>query len=384
MKNCFLNQRFVKSFEIRYFLLVFLFLFASFSFAQGSTAASPSSDRQFVIVLDAGHGGHDPGNSGNGYIEKDIALNVVMKVGKILEKKSNIKVLYTRKTDVFITLKGRAEKANKNKADLFVSVHCNSFGKSAKPHGTETYVFGIRRNADNFEVAKKENSVIYLEDDYKATYKGFDPEDPGSFIGLSLMQEAYLDQSILLADYIQKRYTNSLKRFDRGVKRDVFLVLRETYMPSVLTEIGFLTNRAEGKYLNTKHGQSEIASALADGILKYINTLNLDAIDVVNVDLQDLVDKKEKEESDIVFRVQIAAGSKPLQTEPYNFNGLKHIQRKKEDDMYKYYYGKTSDYLKIQDMQRHAQDKGFAASYIVAFKKGKKITVQEALKNRAE
>src|SRR5699024_6479201 len=182
------------------------------------------------------------------------------------------------------TLKGRAEKANKNKADLFVSVHCNSLGKSSQPHGTETYAFGIRRNADNFEVAKKENSVIYLEDDYKATYNGFDPENPASFIGLSLMQEAYLDQSILLADFIQKRYTNSLKRFDRGVKKDVFLVLRETYIPSVLTEIGFLTNKAEGKYLNTKHGQKEIDTALADGIIKYINTLNLNAISVVHVD----------------------------------------------------------------------------------------------------
>lgn len=381
MTNCFSKMHFI----LKYFLLSFIFLSSCLTFGSinidTTTQQKTNFTNQYVVVIDAGHGGKDPGNEWNGFVEKNIALKVALKVGKILEKHKDIKVLYTRKTDVFITLMERAEKANKAKADLFVSVHCNSF-KHSGPHGTETYVLGAYRNKDNLDIAMKENSVIYLEKDYKATYDGFDPEDPTSYIGMTLMQEEYQNQSILLADDIQKEYTNSLHRFDRGVKKAGFLVIRETYMPSVLTEIGFLSNKAEGRYLNSKNGQQDIASAIANGIIKYKNTLNLDAAQVDNEIEKSL--QKTNLDKEISFRVQIAAGSKPLETQPFNFNGLEGIERKKEDDLYKYYYGDTPDYVKIQELQQKAIKKGYLKAYIVAFKKGNKVSVGEALKNKAE
>ena len=169
-----------------------------------------NKSEKFVVVLDAGHGGKDPGNLGNGYKEKDIALNVVLKIGEALEKNPKIKVVYTRKTDVFVDLFDRGKIANKANADLFVSVHCNAHKSQA--HGTETFVLGIHRNQTNFEVAKKENAVIFMESDHENKYAGFDPNSPESAISIILGQEEYLDQSILLASLIQDNFTNKLKR----------------------------------------------------------------------------------------------------------------------------------------------------------------------------
>ena len=172
--------------------------------------------------------------------EKDIVLDIVLKVGKNLENVNGIKVIYTRKTDIFLELNQRAAIANKNDADLFVSVHCNAHDSQA--HGTETYVLGLHRNDSNFRVAQQENEVIFLEEDYEKNYEGFDPSSPESFIGLTLLQEDYLDQSILLATTIQTNFTEKLKRKNRGVKQAGFWVLHNTYMPSVLVETGFITN----------------------------------------------------------------------------------------------------------------------------------------------
>lgn len=368
----------MKTFNCISFVFILTFLFSTCLFAHPQT---DSIQRKFVVVLDAGHGGHDPGNVNNGFREKNIALKVVLATGKALERYNNIKVIYTRKTDVFVTLKGRAEKANHAKADVFVSVHCNSFKRNGA-HGPETFVLGLWDNKRNLAIAKKENSVITLEKNYKVTYNGFDPNSDASYIGLQLMQEEALGQSILLADLVQKQFTNSLHRYDRGVKQAGFLVLRETVMPSVLVETGFLTNINEGRYLNSKHGQNEMGAAIAKGIVGYKNNLNLDASRVKR-NGKDIKNKKELYKN-IVFRVQLAAGSTPLETAPYNFNGLKGIERKKEGELYKYYYGKTSDYLEIQNMQRDAQEKGYTSSYIVAFENDKKITVDEALKSKAK
>lgn len=358
-------------------LLCVLMMLGSFTVSNAQDH-STSYDHQFVVVIDAGHGGKDPGNLGNSYVEKTIALEVALETGKVLEKRNDMKILYTRKTDEFIPLMGRADVANKADADLFVSIHCNSFREEG-PHGTETYVLGLGRNKDNLEIAMKENSVIYYENNYKVTYDGFDPQSPASYIGMSLMQAEYLDQSILLADYIQKEFTNSLHRYDRGVKKAHFLVLRETYMPSVLVEIGFLTNDAEGKYLSTNHGQEEIASAIAAGVVRYKSALNLNDYEIKNKKLK----KNKNASAAITFRVQIAAGSKPLETASYNFNGLQGVTRKKEGKLYKYYLGETSDYLEIQEVERLAQEKGYLSAYIVAFKDGQKMSVSEALKTMA-
>lgn len=335
-----------------------------------------SYNSQFVVVIDPGHGGKDPGNMGNGFKEKDIALKVGLKVGEILKNNKDVKVIYTRSSDVFVSLAGRAKKANDAKADLFISIHLNSF-RTATPHGTETFVLGTHRNKDNLDIAIKENSVIYLEEDHEETYNGFDPTDPASYIGMTLMQEEYLDQSIVLADYIQKKYTKKLNRTDRGVKKAGFLVLRETYMPSVLTELGFLTHKAEGRYLNSKKGQEDMAFSIAEGIIKYKEALNSQATESDN-SFADVVD----DANDILFRVQIGMGSTPLEPAAYNFKGLEGVERLKDGEFYKYYFGKSGDYLKIQSLNQEAKKQGFPEAFIVAFENGKKISIESALKSK--
>ena len=248
-------------------LFLLALLFTSFT----SDNMPKRNNGKFVVVLDAGHGGHDPGNLGNGYLEKNIALNIVLKVGKILETNPDIKVIYTRKDDSFVDLFVRGEIANKANADLFVSVHCDSHSSDA--NGAGTFVLGLHANKQNFEIAKKENSVIYLEDNYEDRYADYDINSPESIIGLTIMQEEFLDQSIALAKLIQDNFSGELKRNNRKVKQAGFIVLHQTFMPSVLIETGFLTNKSEGAFLNSKAGQSQMGTAIAEAILKYKNSV---------------------------------------------------------------------------------------------------------------
>lgn len=359
----------------------FLILLIPFFFLTGFSAAGVEPPREkFIVVLDAGHGGHDPGNRGNGYYEKNISLNIVLEIGSELEKLPDVKVIYTRKSDVFVTLADRAGIANDADADLFISVHSNSHSSQAS--GTETFVLGLRRNKDNMEVAKRENSVIYLEEDYKVTYNGFDPDSPESHIGLTLMQEEYLDQSILLADFIQKNFTNKLKRKNRGVKQDVFLVLRETYMPSVLVETGFLTNNYEGAYLNSKKGQADMSRAIVEAVKSYKNSINLDVFGGYDPVEQGVVSLADDIYEGITFKVQLAASKKKLELKPYNFKGLRDLSRSREDNMFKYYYGATSSYSEVKQFQETARETGYPTSFVVAFRNGEKIDVKEALKTK--
>ncbi len=357
-----------------FFVFIIMLNFSSFA------TETPPRDR-FVVVLDAGHGGKDPGNMGNGYKEKDIALSIILQIGEALEKSGNVEVIYTRKKDVFIELNERAKIANDARADLFVSVHCNSHSSQAS--GTETFVLGLHKSEENFEVAKRENSVIFLEEDYEVTYDGFDPKSPESYIGMELMQEEYLNQSILLADFVQKNFTNTLKRKNRGVKQAGFLVLKNAVMPSVLIETGFLTNNSEGAYLNSRNGQNKMSQAIVNAILKYAQSINLSNLESIGSEEDQITSIKEPDHYEGVnFKVQVAAGSKKLETQAYNFKGLEKIERRKEGKMYKYYYGNTSSYLKIQALEREAQDNGFPGSFIVAFKNGNKISVNDALKSK--
>lgn len=355
------------------FLLIIITLTVSLS-----VNAQSDSDK-FIVVLDAGHGGKDPGKpSKAGYKEKDIALKVVLAVGKELEKNKDIKVVYTRKTDVFINLFKRGEIANKANADLFVSVHCNAHTSQA--HGSETYVLGVHRNKTNFDVAKAENEVIFLEEDYEHNYNGFDPNSPESFIGLTLMQEQYLDQSIQLASLIQKNFTNNLKRKNRGVKQAGFIVLHQTVMPSVLVETGFITNTSEGRYLNSKKGQTELSSAMANAIVSYKKSVEQNFVDTEYIiEEETSIPSNQKIIPNTIFKVQIAAASKKLEPKPYNFKGLKDISRDKEGKLYKYFYGYTSDINKIQKMQKVAKQKGFTSAFIVAYRDGERISLQDAL-----
>ncbi|MBJ6368864.1 N-acetylmuramoyl-L-alanine amidase family protein [Snuella sedimenti] len=335
---------------------------------------------KFIVVLDAGHGGDDPGNLGNGFKEKDIALKIVLEVGKQLEQTPGVKVIYTRKSDVFIGLKDRGKIANKANADLFVSVHCNAHGSQA--HGTETFVLGTHRNQTNFEVAKRENSVIFLEDNYEENYGGFDPNSPESVMSILLSQEEFLDQSIMLASLIQKKFTEKLKRKNRGVKQAGFVVLHQTVMPSVLVETGFLTYKNEGSYLNSKKGQSEISAAISKAVLEYKKSLDNNVGDVTFVETPETEETGLQSEilSDIIFKVQIATGSKALEPKAYNFKGLQDVSRVKEGTLYKYYYGETSDYNKTKTLLEVAKKKGYASSFVVAFKNGKKVALTEAIK----
>ena len=322
--------------KTQYFSIFVLFLF---SFTSSYYNNSFAQNKPFIVVLDAGHGGKDPGNRGNGYFEKDIALNIVLAVGMELEKNKNVKVIYTRKTDVFIELQERSAIANRANADLFVSIHCNAHHSEAS--GTETFVLGLHKSQANFEIAKKENQVIYLEDNYQETYGGFDPNSPESVIGLILMQEEYLDQSIEVASYIQDNFTKQLHRNDRSVKQAGFLVLMSSYMPSVLIETGFLTNKEEGSYLNSKNGQHEMAIAISKAINAYHKSISL-------------------------RNMETYSNPDPIV---------------KEDGLFKYYYGETSNYNLIKNMQQVAIQKGYTSAFIVAYKKDKKVPLANILKS---
>lgn len=362
----------IRTFKI-FPLVFFILLLTLFSFTEND---NPQFEDKFVVVLDAGHGGKDPGNLGNGFKEKDIALKIVLTIGKELEKNKDIKVIYTRKTDKFIELHERARIANKADADLFVSIHCNAH--SSKANGTETFVLGLHANQRNFEIAKKENEVIYLEENYETHYEGFDPNSPESLIGLTLLQEEYLDQSIELASYIETNFNQQLKRKTRGVKQAGFWVLHNTYMPSVLIETGFLTYKKEGAFLNSKSGQDKMATAIKDAILKFKKNLDQNVGEHI-VD-ERYTENQRLEYKDITFKVQIAASSKKLDPMPYNFNGLNDISRESSGSVFKYFYGQTSDYNEIKMMHSQAKEKGFKDSYIVAYKNGIKLSLKEALK----
>lgn len=345
----------------KYFIFVVVFFSFSFSnFAQ----------EKYTIVLDAGHGGKDPGNMGNGFKEKDIALKVALVVGNELNKRQDVNVVFTRKKDEFIDLWKRGEVANKEKADLFVSIHCDSHTSNA--YGAGTFVLGLRGNKKNLEIAKRENAVILLEDNYEKRYEGFDPNSAESVIGLSLLQEENLDKSLEIASLIQSNFALKLKRNDRKVKQDNFQVLRETIMPSVLVELGFLTNKAEGRYLNSTKGQQQMGKAVADAIIDYVEHLKLNTV----VEKTTTATTK----TGVFYKVQIASGKNKIETKSYNFKGLTNVERVKVEGYYKYYYGNTSNYEDALTSLKNAKAKGYNSAFLVAFANGEKVSVNEAKK----
>lgn len=398
------------------------------------------SDDPFIVVLDAGHGGHDPGNLGNGYLEKKIALNIVLKVGEILSKNKDIKVIYTRKDDTFIDLYVRGEVANKANADLFVSVHCDSHTSDA--HGAGTFVLGLHANKQNFEIAKKENSVIYLEENYENRYADYDINSPESVIGLTIMQEEFLDQSVALATMIQDNFSNKLKRTDRKVKQAGFIVLHQTFMPSVLVETGFLTNKDEGAYLNSTKGQNDMGDAIAKAILHYKEGVKptiknvetnvakpkaptvkeeivekeeekkeiiteaveekvaevkkpevtntppkveeaKEVVVVPAVKVKEAIDANEVAKS-IVFKIQLMASSKNVALNPSNFKGLFNLSQEPYKNLYRYMYGETRSFREAKMMQTQAKEKGYSSAYIVAYKLGERIPIQVAIDEVSE
>lgn len=425
-----------------YFIPILLLMGILTSFVNNDTKKGDLD--KFIVVLDAGHGGHDPGNLGNGYLEKNIALNIVLKVGEILSKNPEVKVIYTRKDDTFVDLYVRGEIANKANADLFVSVHCDSHTSDA--HGAGTFVLGLHANKQNFEIAKKENSVIYLEDNYESRYAEYDINSPESVIGLTIMQEEFLDQSIQLAKLMQDNFSNKLKRNNRKVKQAGFIVLHQTFMPSVLIETGFLTNKTEGSYLNSRDGQSEMGKAIADAILSYKENIKVvdtpaapevvsnkeeptvikdkEAVaektvtsnEVETREVKDLpkkevaltveaikpaaeektnvpIEKKEVAEAgtngkqasaekmhNIIFKVQILASSKDMPLRAEDFHGLNRLSKEPYKNLFRYMYGNVSTHFEAKLLKSNADAKGYTSSYIVAYKDGQRIPMPKALK----
>lgn len=371
-----------------------------------SVSCAFSQSSKFKVVLDAGHGGKDFGACYNGHVEKKIALAVVLKVGKLLEKNPNIDVVYTRKSDVFVELDERARIANREDATIFVSIHCNA-NKSPAGEGFETYVMGVARNKSNLEVAKLENDVVTLEKDYKQNYEGYDPKSPESTIGIMMQQEEYIENSISLAGKVQDNFASNKDRKNRGVRAAGFLVLRKIAMPRILIEIGFISNGKEGNFLDSQDGQDEVASDIASAISGYKKEYygagsNEPAIEKVIAKPQtetpivnnepiksiksEVVSKNEEPKTveyskGIVFKVQISASGKKLETTPNNFKGLKNISVATDNgSLYKYMYGETSNYNDAKQNLAEAKAKGYDSAYIVAFKDGKKIDVKEAIK----
>jgi N-acetylmuramoyl-L-alanine amidase len=360
----------------------------------------------FRVTLDAGHGDHDFGAVYSGRVEKNINLALVLKVGKILEQNPKIEVIYTRKTDVFIDLIERANIANRADANIFVSIHCNA-NKNTAASGTETYVMGMSKVASNLEAAKKENSVITLEKDYKEKYEGFDPNSPETMIGMTLMQEEYLENSISLASKIEDRFADLGKEVRHGgVKQAPFMVLHKAYMPRVLIETGFISNTVEGNLLNSEEGQNEIASAIADAIISYKREyFSADTTDsfaerpsqkIIEKPIKDTVavDKSKQliedsavkqvintiDSSGTIYKVQLSSSTKKVELKPSNFKGLAAISMFSEGKFFKYMYGETANYNDAKRLLEEAKSKGFDSAYLIAFKNGEKISVQDAIK----
>lgn len=419
----------------RILLLVLSLLITFVSFAEPTKT---KTGNQMIVIIDPGHGGKDPGAVNKGIREKDVVLGVGLKLGKYInENYPDVKVIFTRNTDVFVPLIERSRIANKNKASLFISIHANHCG-TPSTRGTETFVLGLHRSNDNLEVAKKENSVILLEDDYSKTYEGFDPNSPESYIMFEMVQDVYMDQSLSFADDIQQQFKAKLTSPNRGVKQAGFLVLRQSSMPSVLIETGFLSNQAEANYLNSEEGQVNLARSIFDAFRKFktrssgTNSTQLAKTNVQETKKQPEIQKSDssvreeitrsKEEiiltsipenkpetentqikpaekepvknteikavpeaktetvqaagntDETYFSVQIAASTSSVEPTPANFKGLKEVRREKTDKYYRFFVGKENSLEKINPLLTQIKIK-FPQAFIVSFVNGKRTII---------
>ena len=381
-----------------------------------SLYCSTAEAKDFVVVIDAGHGGHDPGAIGRRGKEKEINLVVALKVGKLIERNcKDVKVIYTRKKDVFVTLNGRADIANKAKADLFISIHTNSMPKGHQStQGAETYTLGLHRTADNLDVAKRENSVILIEDNYQQRYAGFNPNSSESYIIFEFIQDKYMKQSVRLATLIQKQFRNYAKRPDKGVHQAGFLVLRETYMPSVLIELGYISSPTEESYLLSDAGTSALASSIYNAFVSYKQEHDTESHDksipdavyvsaspetmesptndstteVITPDttIDQSIQKKTIKPVPVtisdtdrpVFKIQFYISSEKLSNGNPKFKGFSPVNYYKENGVYKYTYGENTDYNKVYKTFKEVRAK-FKDAFIIATKNGKKMNVHEAI-----
>ncbi|NMA74002.1 MAG: N-acetylmuramoyl-L-alanine amidase [Bacteroidales bacterium] len=395
----------------RYRLLIISCLFCSFTLLPGFSTAAWS--KNFKVVIDPGHGGHDPGAVGKVSKEKDINLNVSLKLGKLIKDKNpDVEVIFTRNKDIFVPLMKRAEIANKSKADLFISIHTNSIAGSKTVKGASTWTLGLAKSEANLEVAKRENSVILYEDDYKTRYAGFDPNSSESYIIFEFIQDKNMAQSVGFASMVQNEFKTRSKRVDKGVHQAGFLVLKETAMPSILIELGFISTPEEERYLNTHTGQQNMANGIYNAFIEYKNAHELriaqnktkstttpqhsnnNTITTSNntttaPTTQKNTPKAEKEPITIIkkkvesqdkpiFKIQIMTSSTPLKENDRRFKGLKNVEYYFENGLYKYTFGATSNYNEIKKTRDQVVSK-FSDAFIIAFKNDKKIDVNKAI-----
>lgn len=355
-------------------------LVAAMTFAQG-----------FTVVIDAGHGGKDPGAvSANGRVhEKDITLKVALMVGENITKNHpEVRVLYTRKTDVFVGLNDRARMANKADADLFISIHVNAAqNRSAK--GAETYTLGIEeaRTERNLEIAKRENGVILLEDNHEKTYANFNPNSPESYIIFEYMQSEFVKESIHIAQYVQENFASDANRLDRGVRQAGFLVLNATSMPSILVELGYISNAEEAKYLASGAAQQRLSNCISKAFDKYyadLKKLN-DSARPLEQTSKEVSDARNENVEQIiendnvpVFKVQFLSSTRKLTKEDAAFKGLAPVEYYYDKGLYKYTYGETTNYNEILRMKRKVNEM-FKDAFIVAFINGERVNTQEAI-----
>lgn len=357
--------------------------------------------QNFTVVIDPGHGGRDPGAIGRKGKEKNINLNVALKLGQLIKNNcKDVKIVYTRQKDVFVALDKRAQIANNAKADLFISIHTNSVAKSRSVRGTETYTLGLHRTDDNLEVAKKENSVILIENDYEQRYAGFNPNSSESYIIFEFLQDKNMEKSVQLATQIQRQFKNKAKRIDKGVHQAGFLVLRETTMPGVLIELGYISTPDEERYLLSENGTSALAQSIYQAFLTYRKQHHGSAVQPSATPQKMESDNKpmsqpskqnqEKQNKDTsqstsaskeskpIFKIQFLTSSKKLPAGSKQFKGLAPVGYYQENGTYKYTYGESTDYNKVLKTKRQIATK-FKDAFIIAFKNGKKINVNEAI-----
>ena len=348
-----------------------------------------SKEKEFTVVIDAGHGGKDPGACGVIAKEKDINLSVALKFGhQISEKHKDVKVVYTRETDKFIELDERANIANRHKANIFISIHTNAAAKkNSSAKGTETFTLGLARTDENLQVAVRENSAILLEDNYLQKYEGFDPNSTESYIIFEFMQNKYMEQSVGFASEIQKSFV-SAKREDRGVRQAGLLVLRKTSMPSVLVELGFISNREEERYMMSNDGQVKLANALYEAFGKYKREydrkqgalLSVENTTVTSNNRQNnIAESVQSTTGEIVYKVQILTSGQKQTANSKRFKGYKNVDHFVENGIYKYTYGQSTDLNDIQKL-RKSVSLDFRDAFIVAFKNGERVNLNDLKK----
>lgn len=332
------------------------------------------------VVIDAGHGGKDPGALGQNSCEKNIALAIALKTGEYIEKYTpGVEVIYTRKTDVFIELYKRAKIATDSKANVFISIHCNA-SKTSSANGTETYVMGLHKSEANLEVAKLENAAILNEENFADMYEGFDPNQDEDYITLTMFQDASLDQSTMLADEIQRQFRERVKRKDRGVFQAGFLVLYRTTMPGVLVETGFITNPEDERFLMSEDGQAYIASAIFRSFKYYKEEMERKDNKAPLVVKDYLKEPEAVKPPDIYFRVQFTSSRTPKVFDAKKYKDLPDIREYRQDSWYKY---STGNFRTYEDALKHQkfikENKKYKDAFVICFEKDERISLEKAL-----